>query len=50
MELKSFNYFVSIKIEIMIRPGFLELSNKQIDLDSKMYQFDTTAEIGKIFI
>ena len=22
-------------------------SNKQIDLDSKMYQFDTTAEIGK---
>ena len=22
-------------------------SNKQIDLDNKMYQFDTTAEIGK---
>ena len=22
-------------------------SNRQIDLDSKMYQFDTTAEIGK---
>ena len=47
MELKNFSHFVSTKDRDNDKAWTVLTSNKQIDLDNKMYQFDTTTEIGK---
>ncbi len=45
--IKVADNFVYENIETNDKAWTVLTSNKQIDLDNKMYQFDTTAEIGK---